>query len=235
MPDGRSESLPNETRPRPTRVTGTAAHRVPRLPTPSSASPHPRCGGAAAAPLGKWIPTRPPRVTGAHGVGEARELPPQPTPVLLPGKSCGRRSLVGRSPWGPKESDTTERLHSLNAHTHTDTRTHARPPAPGQGLVEGDCPPIFSGSAKSSWTAGPAAWCQGDTCWSVLKRRDGPELPPGPACVLSYFSRVQTCVTPWTIARQAPLSIGFSRQALEWVTISSSRGSSQPRDRTRVS
>ena len=33
-----------------------------------------------------------------------------PTPVLLPGKSHGRRSLVGCSPWGHKESDTTERL-----------------------------------------------------------------------------------------------------------------------------
>ena len=35
----------------------------------------------------------------------------QPTPVLLPGKSHGRRSLVGCSPWGREESDTTERLH----------------------------------------------------------------------------------------------------------------------------
>ena len=35
----------------------------------------------------------------------------QPTPVLLPGKSHGRRSLVGCSPWGCEESDTTERLH----------------------------------------------------------------------------------------------------------------------------
>jgi len=34
-----------------------------------------------------------------------------PTPVLLPGKSHGRRSLVGCSPWGHQESDTTERLH----------------------------------------------------------------------------------------------------------------------------
>ena len=34
-----------------------------------------------------------------------------PTPVLLPGKSHGRRSLVGCSPWGLEESDTTERLH----------------------------------------------------------------------------------------------------------------------------
>ena len=34
-----------------------------------------------------------------------------PTPVLLPGKSHGRRSLVGCSPWGCEELDTTERLH----------------------------------------------------------------------------------------------------------------------------
>ena len=34
-----------------------------------------------------------------------------PTPVLLPGKSHGLRSLVGCSPWGREESDTTERLH----------------------------------------------------------------------------------------------------------------------------
>ena len=35
----------------------------------------------------------------------------RPTPVLLPGKSHGWRSLVGCSPWGREESDTTERLH----------------------------------------------------------------------------------------------------------------------------
>ena len=35
----------------------------------------------------------------------------QSTPVLLPGKSHGQRSLVGYSPWGRKELDTTERLH----------------------------------------------------------------------------------------------------------------------------
>ena len=35
----------------------------------------------------------------------------QATPVLLPGKSHGRRSLAGCSPWGREEPDTTERLH----------------------------------------------------------------------------------------------------------------------------
>ena len=34
-----------------------------------------------------------------------------PTPVLLPGKSHGWRSLVGCSPWGHEELDMTERLH----------------------------------------------------------------------------------------------------------------------------
>jgi len=37
----------------------------------------------------------------------------QPTPVFLSGKSHGRRSLVGFSPWGHKESDMTEQLHFL--------------------------------------------------------------------------------------------------------------------------
>ena len=39
-----------------------------------------------------------------------------PTPVLLPGKSHGPRSLVGYSPWGRKESDTTEQLHFTLLH-----------------------------------------------------------------------------------------------------------------------
>ena len=30
--------------------------------------------------------------------------------------------------------------------------------------------------------------------------------------LLSYFSSVQFCVTPWTVAHQAPPSMGFSRQ-----------------------
>jgi len=34
-----------------------------------------------------------------------------PTPVLFPGKSHGQRSLVGCSPWGLEELDTTEQLH----------------------------------------------------------------------------------------------------------------------------
>ena len=43
------------------------------------------------------------------GIGRRRQW--HPTPALLPEKSHGRRSLVGCSPWGRQESDTTERLH----------------------------------------------------------------------------------------------------------------------------
>ena len=50
------------------------------------------------------------------------------------------------------------------------------------------------------------------------------------------LSRVRLFATPWTVACQASLSVGFPRQEiLEWVAISFSRGSSRPRDWTCVS
>ena len=43
-------------------------------------------------------------------------------------------------------------------------------------------------------------------------------------------------MTPWTVACQALLSIGtYQARTLEWVAVLSSRGSSQPRDRTHGS
>ena len=51
----------------------------------------------------------------------------QPTPVFLPGKSHGQRSLVGYSSWRGKESDATEQLspHAIN--------TVAKPPSSSRG------------------------------------------------------------------------------------------------------
>ena len=49
----------------------------------------------------------------------------QPTPVFLPGKFHGQRSLAGYSPWGRKESDTTGRL-SLTANTQVKTQSLAQ-------------------------------------------------------------------------------------------------------------
>ena len=57
---------------------------------------HLQCGGPGFSPWVRKIPWR-------------RKW--QPTPVFLPGEFHGQRSLVGYSPWGRKESDTTERLH----------------------------------------------------------------------------------------------------------------------------
>ena len=54
------------------------------------------------------------------------------------------------------------------------------------------------------------------------------------ACMPSHFSRVQLFATIWTIACQAPLSMGCSSQDY-WSTMPFSRGSSRPRDRTWVS
>ena len=49
-------------------------------------------------------------------------------------------------------------------------------------------------------------------------------------------SAVSDSATPWTTARQAPLSVGILQaKILEWVAKPSSRGSSQPGDQTQVS
>ena len=66
---------------------------------------------------------------GKRRLAFSTSLPPhwrrtwQPTPVFLPGECHGQTNLVGYSPWGCKESDTTERL----THTHTHTHTHTLP------------------------------------------------------------------------------------------------------------
>ena len=55
-------------------------------------------------------------------------------------------------------------------------------------------------------------------------------------CVCESLSHVQPVGTAWTLGHQVLLSMEFSRQELACrVTIPFSRGSSQPRDRTRVS
>ena len=41
-----------------------------------------------------------------------------PTPVFLPGKSHGRRSLVGCGPWGREESGTAEATLQQQQHPH---------------------------------------------------------------------------------------------------------------------
>ena len=47
----------------------------------------------------------------------------QPTPVFLPGKSHGQRSLVGYSPWGHKDLDTTEQTSLSLSHSDNGEKT----------------------------------------------------------------------------------------------------------------
>ena len=55
-------------------------------------------------------------------------------------------------------------------------------------------------------------------------------------CCTWSLNHVRLFVTPWTVACQDPLSMGILRaRILEWVAMSSSRGSSHPRDQTQAS
>ena len=68
----------------------------------------PALAGASLPLAPPWKPNTVPRTWYLQGLTRRQW---HPTPVLLPGKSHGRRSLVGCGPWGREESDTTERLH----------------------------------------------------------------------------------------------------------------------------
>ena len=80
----------------------------------------------------------------------------QPTPVLLPGKSQGWRSLVGCIPWGLEKSDMTERLH-FTFHFHALEKkmaTHSSVRAwrtPGMGEPSG-LPSMGSHRVRHDWS-----------------------------------------------------------------------------------
>ena len=62
------------------------------------------------------------------------------------------------------------------------------------------------------------------------------DCKPTTLCCAYLLSHVQLFVTPWTIARQAPLSIGILQaRILDWVAMPSSRGTSRPTNQTSVS
>ena len=64
-----------------------------------------------------------------------------PTPVSLPGESHGQRSLAGCSPWGQKESDTTELLNnSKMSNLKNPQRMGTSCTAVSRGSQDGGCP-----------------------------------------------------------------------------------------------
>ena len=87
-----------------------------------------------------------------------------------------------------------------------------------------------------------------NVCWATAQQSKQVTQPASTSKELEsrlFLRRLLCCavlsrvcsVTPWTVAHQAPLSMGLILQAriLEWVAISYSRRFSQPRDQTRIS
>ena len=88
---------------RPPRPTPAGRHWA-EVPVVCSSVPRAACftqgSGHASVPVSQILPLCPLRRRQRH-----------PTPAPWPGRSHGRTSLVGCSPWDCKESDTTERLN----------------------------------------------------------------------------------------------------------------------------
>ena len=131
----------------------------------------------------------------------------QPTPVFLPGKSHGWWNLVGYSPWGCKEPDTTEQLHFTSLSCC--------------GIWLGaECPArdisqhlVFSCGCVTSFTRHLSSSNGGTSGVNILSPFSSyrAQISCVYVCVKS-LSHVRLFVSPWTVARQAPLSMGFFRQ-----------------------
>ena len=121
-----------------------------------------------------------------------------PTPVLLPGKSHGRRSLIGCSPWGRYKLDMTERLHS-----------HFSLPCIG----EGNGSPLQCSCLENPRDGG--AWWTAvygvAHSWTRLKWLSSSSSSSSEKVVeVSVTQSCLTLLTSWTVAHQAPLSMDFS-------------------------
>ena len=131
----------------------------------------------------------------------------QPTPIFLPGESHGQRSLVGYSPWGCKELDMTQRLSHIPGKIHQASKqlTHWKSPWCWERLrAEG----VEGIRGWDGWTASLMQWARK---WK-------------------WSRSVRLFATPWAVAHQAPLSMGFSRQeywsGLPFPSLEVSRGGS---------
>ena len=160
-----------------------------------------------------------------------------PTPVLLPGESHGWRSLVGCSPWGHEQSDTTERLHF-----------HFSLSCIGEGNGNPlQCSCLENPRDRGAWWAAVYGVAQSRT---RLKR-----LAAAAELWIPEFKRISRCKTKLCVRVHAkslqlhpilcnPMDCSLPGSSvhgilqlsiLEWVTIPFSRGSSQLRDQTQVS
>ena len=153
-----------------------------------------------------------------------------PTPVLLPRKFHGWRSLVGCSPWGRQESDTTKQLHfyfslscigegngnPLQCSCLENPRDGGAWWAAVYGVTESD-------TTEATWQQQQLYSSEKDKlllhCYCCLVAKSGPIL-----CHPMDYSLPGLSVHGISQAR-----------ILERIVISFSRGSSQPRDQKQIS
>jgi len=130
----------------------------------------------------------------------------QPTPILLPGKSHGWRSLVCCSPWGREELDKTERLHfhfSLSCIGEGNGNPH-------------QCSCLQNPRNGGAWWAAIYGVAQNRP---RLKRLSSSSSLNHSS--VQFLSCVWLFVTPWTVAHQASLSITNSQSLLILMSIES--------------
>ena len=124
------------------------------------------------------------------------------TPVLLPGKSHGWRSLVGCSPWGHEESDMTEWLHF-----------HFSLSCVGEGNGNPlQCSHLENPRDGRAWWASVYGVAQSRAWLKRLSSSSSSSLLIVCEVCACSFSPVQFLETLWTVAIQTPLCMGFSRQ-----------------------
>ena len=123
----------------------------------------------------------------------------QLTPVFLPGKFHGQRSLEGYSPWGHRESNTTEWLSLSSFSLFLFNGLMNKAAMMAQWTLYGlDNEHLLSKANLTMTTA--SSW------YSSNSDLPGLDLWVHARCHVQLFK------TSWTVACQAPLSMGFSRQ-----------------------
>ena len=107
----------------------------------------------------------------------------QPTPVLLPGKCHGQRSLVGCSPRGCKDLDTTERLSVHNVHRAAALTGKFSHPETHMGRSRGWPPRASAGGCTCAQPG--LSWLRGHNQEPCLQKPRPPLSgpPPGPGAL----------------------------------------------------
>ena len=156
-----------------------------------------------------------------------------PTPVLLPGKSHGRRSLEGCSPWGHWGLDTTEWLHFHFSLSHT---------GGGNGNPL-QCSCLENPRDGGAWWAAIYGVAQSRTRLKRLSSSSSSYVMAPNRLILEFMclhaKLFQSCLTLYDPMDDSlpgsSVSGILQERMLEWVAVPSSRRCFWPRDQTPIS